>query len=533
MEVLKFHRNELNMFDADHIKLVYEQDNLTPFINLQFSQDNFAIQLQQKKSNFDASSRTVLVDAIRSSYSNTDLSGPVSDNIEALLDENTFTITTGHQLSLFTGPLYFVLKILHVIKLSKTLNKAYPDTRFVPVFWMASEDHDFEEVQSLNLFTEKLVWNSAEKGPVGRISLDGMDKIRSEITALYENHPDSEIHELLKHYDGANYAEATLQLVHFIFKKYGLLVVDGDNSSLKKLFSATIEKELLDEFSFDEVSKTSELLRKQGIKTQVNPRELNLFYIKKGLRSRIEKKGDRFFIDGVGELSKEEILTELHRAPEAFSPNVVLRPLYQETILPNLAYVGGGAEMLYWLQLKGVFDAVNCTYPLIGVRNSVLLLDVAISKKISKLNLRPKDFFKNVEQIKKEYIEQNSGEELNLEQLDSVSKKLGEIMGASITKVNPSMESYAAAEITRLNKQIDGIKAKLVKMAKTNNEQAMKSIDHIKDRLFPEGKLQERSVNFFSFCPDGNFADRLDALYACLDPMVNDFIVVREFKSMK
>ena len=533
MEVLNFHRNELNMFDADHINLVYEQENLSPFINHPFSKDNFAIQLQEKKSNFDSSSRAVLVNAIRSSYSNTDVNTAVSENIEALLDENTFTITTGHQLCLFTGPLYFVLKILHVIKLSEELNKEYPDARFVPVFWMASEDHDFKEIQSLNLFTEKLVWNSSENGPVGRFELDDLDKIRSEIASLYKNHPDSEVHELLKRYDGANYAEATLKLVHAIFKKYGLLVVDGDNSSLKKLFSPTLKKELLDQFSFDAVSKTSELLRKKGIKTQVNPRELNLFYIKKGLRSRIEKRGDSFYINGVGERSTNEILAELDDAPEAFSPNVILRPLYQETILPNLAYVGGGSEMLYWLQIKGVFDAVDCTYPLIGVRNSVLLLDEAISKKISKLNLSPEDLFKNVEQIKKEFIEQESGEELNLDQLDSVAKNLGEIMSASITKLNPSMESYAAAEIARLNKQIDGLKAKLVKIAKTKNEEAMRSIDHIKERLFPEGKLQERSVNFFSFCPDGNFAERLDSLYTCLDPMLNDFIVVREFKSMK
>lgn len=533
MDVLQFHRNKLNLFNGDHINLVYHQENLSQFINRPYTLENFKEQIEEKNLNFDSNSRSVLVTAIKESYSNTKLNAPVSENIEALLDENTYTVTTGHQLSLFTGPLYFVLKILHVIKLTTELKKAFPDKRFVPVFWMASEDHDFEEIQSVQLFTKKLVWDSNEKGPVGRFSLDGLDAIRSEIGEMYRNHPNSEINELLKQFDGVNYAEASLKLIHEIFKKYGLVIVEGDNSNLKKLFAPSIKKELLEQFSFYEVTKSSELLRKQGVKTQINPRELNLFYCKKGIRSRIIKKEDRFVVDGLGERSMDELLNELNETPEVFSPNVVLRPLYQETILPNLAYIGGGSEILYWLQLKNVFNTANCTYPLIGVRNSVLLMDEAICKKINKVDLSIEDIFKNTEQIKKEFIQRNSGEELNADKLDEATAQLAAIMRASISKVNPSMESYAAAEIARLNKQIDGIKAKLLKIAKTNNEESMKSIDQIKERLFPQGKLQERTINFFSFCPDGNYADRLDALYNCMDPMVNDFIVIRDFNPMK
>ena len=223
MQVFRFHRNQLKRFDDQHLNLVYNQQVYAEYINRSFSIENFEKQIDEKERNYQG--RGVLVEALKHQYAEIKELNAVEANIKALSSENTFTVTTGHQLSLFTGPLYFIVKILHVIKLSERLNSEYPDNRFVPVFWMASEDHDFEEIQSTNLFGKKLTWESEQKGPVGRFDLDGFDAFKEEIAAFYKNHPESPIHELLETYDGSNLTEATRKLVHTLFKEYGLAII--------------------------------------------------------------------------------------------------------------------------------------------------------------------------------------------------------------------------------------------------------------------------------------------------------------------
>ena len=146
-------------------------------------------------------------------YSQVKNTGKVQENIELLKRENTFTVTTGHQLSLFTGPLYFILKILHVIKLSEKLKKEFPSQNFVPIYWMATEDHDFEEIQTMNLFGKPFTWYSEQNGPVGRFKLQGLGQVREEIKAMFSNHPDADINSLIETYHGENLADATRNLV--------------------------------------------------------------------------------------------------------------------------------------------------------------------------------------------------------------------------------------------------------------------------------------------------------------------------------
>lgn len=532
MQHFNFHRKDLQLFGKNHVDLVYNQAELSSFINQPFSLEAFGSQMKQKSQNFSMDKREALVKALKNQYSTVSNSEKTLKLIETLNDENTFTVTTGHQLSLFTGPLYFVIKILQAIKQAEVLNAKYTDKRFVPVYWMATEDHDFEEIQKVNLFSDELIWESAQKGPVGRFDLEGLDEVKSRISELYQNHPESEIHSLVKAYDGNNLAEATRNLVHFLFAEFDLLIVDGDDTILKKEFASIMKKDLETGFSFDAVTKTNAVLEAIGGKIQVNPREINLFYIEKGLRSRIEQKGEDYFIDGKGHFKKETMLSLLEEKPECFSPNVVLRPLYQETVLPNLAYIGGGGEIAYWLQLKGVFDAVNVTYPLIVVRNSMLYVDSGTAKKIEKNDLKISDVFESADVLKRNYVEANAGDELDFSDLDTALLNLGEKVTTQITAVDPAMEQFAAAEVVRLDKQIEAIKDKLVKRSKAKHEGAMKQIDQIKERLFPNGNLQERTSNFFSFCPDGMFRNRLQEFYEVIDPNEKDFIVMIENESL-
>jgi len=526
MQVFRFHRNQLKRFDDQHLNLVYNQQVYAEYINRSFSIENFEKQIDEKQVNYQG--RDVLVEALRNQYAGINDLDAVEMNLNALSDENTFTVTTGHQLSLFTGPLYFIVKILHVIKLSERLNKEYPANTFVPVFWMASEDHDFEEIQSTNIFGKKLTWESEQKGPVGRFDLEGFDAFKEEIAAFYGNHPDSDIHKLLDTYSGDNLTEATRNLVHALFKEYGLVIIDGDDPKLKQQFAPIIEKELDEEFSFKSVEKTNDSLKKDGGKIQVKAREINLFYIKKGVRSRILRTDDGYRVDGVGTFTQDEIKTELAKHPERFSPNVILRPLYQETILPNLAYIGGVGEMSYWLQLKGVFDEVGRTFPMIAVRNSVMWIDGVVGKKMGKINLHIEETFRNTDLIKKEYVEQNAGAELDFSQLDATSENLAKLIEEMVLTIDANNKQYAAGEIAKLEKQISGLKGKMLKHSKTKHEEAMKLIDFVKKKLFPDDGLQERAANFFTFCPDGNYSQRIRTLYNALDPEESNFIVLME-----
>ncbi len=527
MQAFHFNRESLSQIDEQHLNLAYNQDAYLPYINRSFSINVVENQIDDKKI-FPKHTRNILVQSLTAQYENVTTSDKVKSNIELLKSKNTFTITTGHQLSLFTGPLFFVIKIMHAIKLCERLSTEYPDYNFVPVYWMASEDHDFEEIQSFSLFKKEIKWETDQSGPVGRFDTDGLGGLMEMVKAFFDNHPESEIHELLKAYEGENFSIATRQLVNKLFSDYGLVILDADNRELKSQFSSVIKHELTDGFSNKAVSKTNAELQKDGVKIQVNPREINLFYIKKGLRKRIIKIGDKYHVDEVGNFTKSELEEELKEYPERFSPNVILRPVYQETILPNLVYIGGAGELSYWLQLKGVFDAAGVVYPLISLRNSVLWIDELTSKKISKLDLVMEDLFRPIDKLKKEYIETLNEEELNFDQLDEQTMALSAIMRDSILATDDSMEGYSSSEVVKLNKQMDNLKSKLIRIAKSKNESSMKAIDQIMEKLFPGGKLQERTINFFQLCPNGDYKFKLDILKDCIDPEINDLIVIRE-----
>lgn len=526
MQTFKFHRSETNLFDEQHISLVYNQEMMLPFIQRVFSRENIEKQVGLKES-FSEESRARLCEALEDQYSGIERSDAVSSNLNKLKDPNTYTVTTGHQLSLYTGPLYFVVKILHVIKQCELLNEENSDQHFVPVYWMASEDHDFEEIQKMHLFNRTLTWESDQLGPVGKFELAGLEEVKEALHTLFTN-GEEEIKSIIDAVNGENYAVAMRRLVNKLFGRYGLIIIDGDDTSLKTSFIPIAEKELKESFAFDAVSITNSELKKEGIKEQVYAREINLFYIDKGIRSRIERGDSKYEVSGVGAFTPEEMLQILHDSPEKISPNVVLRPVYQELILPNVLYVGGGGEISYWLQLKRVFDQAGVVYPLIQVRNSIIWIDQNLSKRIAKFDLKLEDIFKDADLLKKEYIEANEAAVLDFSAIEEQKEQLQKEIEGLVYNVDATLEKYLRGEMTRMDKQIEGIKSKLIKTSKAKHESAMNAIDVIQDRLFPNGSLQERTVNFFNFCVQGNVSERLDVLYSALEPFEKDLIVIRE-----
>lgn len=529
MQVTQIKLEEAGIFSEQHVRMVCRPSEIEPYVQRLFSKEMFAHQLEAKAFAFSASSREILVDALKNQYAKSGLEVKYLDRLRA---PNSFTVTTGHQLTLLAGPLYFVVKILEVIKLSDELNALYPEHDVIPVFWMASEDHDFEEIQSVNVFNRTMNVDYEQRGPVGRFSIEKLEEFKLEIVSLFGEDKREEIEALLQEYSGENLSIATRKLVHYLFGERGLIIIDGDDLELKKQFAPIMLEELKIGASEAAVLKTNAALEVDGFKIQVHPRPINLFYIENGMRERIERV-ETGFVAGEKRWSEEEMYHLLESDPTHFSPNVILRPIYQETVLPNLAYLGGAGEISYWLQLKGVFELYKCVYPIIQVRNSVLWMDKTTLKRMEKIGMDWKNAFKPIDSLKKEYVQEHSSDELDFSALDTLTSKLIGEIAVRTSAVDPNMKQFVESESKRLENQLETIKSKLVKASKGKHEQAMAALEVIKERLFPNGGLQERSTHFFSFCADGEIHSRLDELYAALDPFSENLIVLLETDSTK
>lgn len=509
--------------------MVQKQEDIEKYVGRLFTEEMFAHQIEAKQFEFTPEKRSVLVSALKKQYSAISNNRP---DLDRLMVPNTFTVTTGHQLTLLAGPTYFVVKILEVIKLAQELKSKHPSADFIPVFWMASEDHDFQEIQSTNIFNNPMSVDYKQRGPVGRFSIEHLEAFKAEVLDFFGEDKRMEIEPLLNAYDGSNLADATRNLVHHLFGAQGLVIVDGDDAELKQLFTSTIKTELKTGATEIAVHKTNESLEADGFKIQVHVRPINLFYIEDGFRERIIRTDDGFEA-GDKTWSESELMELVDEDASRFSPNALLRPVYQETILPNLAYVGGAGEISYWLQLKGVFDAFNVIYPIIKVRNSIVWIDKTTMKRMDKINMFWTKVFEDVDALKKDYVQDHASEELDFRVMDKLALELTNEMEARTISVDPNLNQYAESESRRLEKQLEGLKAKLIKLSKSQHDVAMNAIEVIKERLFPNGGLQERSANFLTFCADGEIQTRLNELFDALDPFSERLIVLMETDSAK
>ena len=457
----------------------------------------------QDKSKEDIN-REILYAALSEQYAEVKLTKQVRKNLESLKLDTTFTIVTGHQLCLFTGPLYFIYKIVSVVNLVEKLRKQHPEYSFVPVYWMASEDHDFDEINHTFINGERYDWNpnltKNESGHFGKVGAVPTEDIKSVIADLENNLPDTaqskRILKLLKeaYLEHKDLASATRFFVHNLFGEQGVLCVDGDHSSLKRVFAKSVKRELLEQLSYKKVSEALEELN--GYKIQVNPREINLFYMIDGVRERIERIGEQFSVVNTSiEFSESEILDELEQYPERFSPNVILRPLYQETILPNLAYIGGGAEVAYWLEMRKMFEAFAVNYPMVLVRNSGLVLHERTQKKIHQLGLELKDVFRNESDIVQQLIEQQLELPLVFEKERTEIELAYQSILNRMKSADLTLEKSVASALQIQRNHIDALEKKLYRAEKKNHAVLIERIRAIKSDIQPNGGLQERTVN--------------------------------------
>lgn len=461
-------------------------------------------QIEEKAANYPKAHRAILSESLQRQYGDLSITAAVNDNILALKDDKTFTITTGHQLSLFSGPLYFIYKIVSAINTAKALKSKYPDYHFVPVYWMATEDHDFEEIASFVTLTGKLKWERNVSGAVGRLDTSGLDQLFGVLKREFTSGKHAEeITDLFKkaYLKYNSLTEATRFLVNELFGETGLVIIDGDDRELKQLFTPYLEMELQHSFSYEAVRQTNEQL--SGYTVQVNPREINLFYMKDSIRSRIIRQ-DRIFsvLDTDITFTEEQLAAEVNKYPERFSPNVILRPLYQEVVLPNLSYIGGAGELAYWLQLKAVFQKADIVFPILKLRNSVVLLSEKEIRKIEKLELSISDLLKNVTDLTTFIAVRSADFPVNLTNEIAIVQELFSNLEKLVQKTDAS---FAGAVSAQKQKQLNGLlklEKRLLNAQKRKNADEIARALELRKLFFPFQTFQERVLNFSVFYKD-------------------------------
>jgi bacillithiol biosynthesis cysteine-adding enzyme BshC len=447
--------------------------------------------------------RKLLVEVLQQQYAGLEISEKTKANIVALATENCFTVTTAHQPNIFTGPLYFIYKILHAVKLAADLQEQLPGNQFVPVYYMGSEDADLEELGNITVGGRKLVWETKQTGAVGRMKVD-----KALVKLIHEIHGQTGVlpfgNELFalfqKAYtEGKLIQQATLELVNALFADYGLVVIVPDNAKLKSAFHAVVEKELIDGFSHSIVGDTIAKLG-EHYKVQAGGREINLFYLTENKRERIELENGRYKVQALDLVfSKEEILQELKAYPERFSANVILRGAFQETILPNIAFIGGGGELAYWLELKNVFAAVQIPYPVLVLRNSFLLMKKEQAERLNKLGFSMTDLFREEQTLLNQLVHRDTEQQLNLDAERASVIAIYDQIKEIAQKIDGSLVDHVSALSTRADKKLAELQKKLLRAERNKFSTQQQQIAKLKQDLFPNNSLQERVDNFSAY----------------------------------
>lgn len=529
MNITTFDFKDIPQFSDTDKAYTLGDPSLRPFYEHDVSLEAFGQVIANK--HFEAEKRAVLVKELEKQYEGVAASEATLENIQKLRKSNCYTIITAHQPNLFTGPLYSIYKIISTINLVEKLSKHYPDQVFVPIFWTGGEDHDFEEVNHLNLFGNRLTWEDEQGGPVGKYTVDSLRSVLDQTKDIlgHGEHAKVVAEKLEAFYGSAStYGEAVKHFLNWIFGRYGLVIANAGTANFKAQMIPLFKDELLHQSSKAIIEQTIQDLEAAGYQQQAHAREINLFYLSPNKRSRIVKEGNQYeVLDTDLRFSESEILEELEAKPQNFSPNVVLRPLFQESIFPNLAYIGGGGEIAYWLERKTQFEHYQVPFPMLIRRCSVLWIPKGMTKLMTKLNLRVEQLFADTHQLLKQYVLDHTEEDLSLNQeLEDLNAVFEQIL-VKAKRVDPALEPGVLGQQVQMQKAVENLEQRLIRAEKKKNEVSLQQIQKLKDNLFPNNGLQERFDTFLAFY--SRYGDVfLDTLKTNLDVLDKNFVVIED-----
>ncbi|MEO6637762.1 MAG: bacillithiol biosynthesis cysteine-adding enzyme BshC [Ginsengibacter sp.] len=521
--------SETNSFTKIVLDYVKEEDDLTAFYSHKVDLEGIKASIAERK-RFNTN-RQLLTDELHAQYEGINDNDAVKANIDKLAGANTFTVCTAHQPNIFTGHLYFIYKILHTIKLAENLTEQLPGNNFVPVYFMGSEDADLEELNHIVIDGKEYKWQTNQSGAVGRMKVDAeLTSLIDEISGrLSVEKYGKEIIDVLKQCFKKDYTieHATFLFVHHLFKNYGLIILLPDNHAYKKAMHVIFEDDLFNNRPSEIVNETSLKLSKK-YKVQAHPREINLFYLKDSIRNRILQVKDKFVVHETDIVfTKDELKKKLEEYPEYFSPNVILRGVLQELILPNIAFIGGGGELAYWLELKDLFIHYDVPFPLLILRNSFLLVEKKYRHLMQKLNLTSVELFKGEEVLLNGIVLQQSGHKLNLESEKLNVASMYDEVKKTVKEVDITLAQHTEALQTKALKALSALEKKIFRAEKRKFEDSKNQLNKILGSLFPKGNLQERTENFMLFYAKfGN--DFIQELYKSSLTLNQEFCVLEE-----
>ena len=477
-----------------------------------------------------ATDRQLLVSRLTAQYEAVEMTEKTKEQLALLAKPNCFTVTTAHQNNLFSGPLYFIYKILHAIALAKELKEKISDCDFVPVFYMGTEDADLAELDHVHLGIEKIQWGTSQTGAVGRMKVDDnllslIDRLEGQLGVF--SHGAEWVRLLRDSYtEGLTIAEATFRLVHSLFASYGLLVLLPDDKDLKRSFAPIIKKELLEQFVAPLVQQPAAALAAAGYKIQATPRAINLFYLQEGRRDRIEKQGDQWQVHGTSILfSQQQLLEEVERYPERFSPNVLLRGLYQCTLLPDVAFIGGGAEIAYWLQVRELFATAHVPMPVLVLRNSFLLAEPTQTKRLGALGIAPDRLFSPIDQLMQTLVGPTMLAQRDLTKERAALHQLYQQIQQQAGKLDPTLVAHVASLEKRALQGLEGVEKKLWRVIKRKHHEQHMQLQLIKAHWFPADQLQERHQHLGYFYAQWG-KELIDQLLAHSQGLTQEFTIL-------
>ncbi len=481
---------QIGKYPSTLLAYLNQDERLKPFYTA-FPTDRAGWEKVIAAKQFSPENRAALQKSLRQQYG-TNCPRSVAKQIELLGQENCYTVTTGHQIVIHTGPLYFILKIASTIALAKQLKEWFPDKEFVPVYWMASEDHDRDEINHFYLFGKKLEWATEQTGAVGRFNTQGLSNLIANVNGVPSL--------FLEAAQEPTLAKAIQKLVLGLFADFPLVVIDADSAILKEVFKQIIEQELTQQFAFSALESTTKQLEEKGFGSQITGRAINLFYLKDSLRERIEFENGIYKVNRTDlQFTQEEILAELDKHPERFSPNVVLRPVYQETILPNLAYLGGPAEVAYWFQLKGVFAEAKVPFPMIMPRAFGMVVPAPQHQRIEELKLTLEELMLPATELKELLLSREAMEPIDFSEAQAQLIQSFALLQEQAELWDKTLVATVQAELAKAQKGAENLEKRIVKAMENKFGTKANQALVVQQKLFPEGGLQERHSNILNF----------------------------------
>ena len=430
----------------------------------------------------------------------------------AFLEEGGYFVTTGQQPGLFSGPLYSLYKALTAIKLAEAIEKDIGKP-VLPLFWIASEDHDWDEsdhTHSLDVENRLQTFRvppqrGAEHRPLHRISLEtGLEDTRNAFEASLPNTDFSRpLMDLLRssYEPGCTLPQGFHGLFQGLLSDLPILFVDSAHPELKAASATVLLRELRESEAHEELlAQTSTELEEEGFHTQVPilAGGINLFLEGKDGRDRLYRDGNLFRLHRAGtRLTEQEIRTQMEDDPSVLSPNVLLRPVVENSVFPTVAYVGGPGEMAYYAQLSGLFRAHGIRMPVVHPRRSAVLIERKIGKVLAKFHRTPDSLARPHHEL--------AGEIASDEIPPDVRKAFGEIRGAvgkgtgqlakAVQGIDPTLKGPVGQARNTAFAAFDEAEKKIIQALKRENEIALEQVEKAQGHLYPLGKPQERVLN--------------------------------------